>query len=66
MATAWAKSFHHLAQHIWSNRKAKAYARDLSRTRLLMVCGLAVALAGAVVRLGLGVDGRLKAVHTSR
>ena len=35
IATAWAKSFHDLAQHMRSNPKAKAYARGLSRTRFI-------------------------------
>jgi hypothetical protein len=35
IATTWAKSFHDLAQHMRSNPKAKAHARDLSRTRFI-------------------------------
>ena len=35
MAEAWAASFHELAKHMRSNPRAKAYARDLTRTRFI-------------------------------
>ena len=35
MAERWAASFHGLARHMRSNPRAKAYARDLTRTRFI-------------------------------